>query len=221
MRDSSLRSIALRMVLLLTLPFFSCLVQATTITELHFSEVVAKAQLVFEGRVTDVQAQQTGPRMINTLVTFKVIDVIKGQVEETTITLHYTGGRVGQRQLMIADMQIPEVGETGVYFVSSLQNNLVHPLVGWSQGHFRVDEQSQSGNVPPENRRIMTASGRPVSSLPTTRPDVDNTAPLPLLAPGAAARGVQVLGASQPEQALTVEAFKSGVRQMLREQEGS
>tara|TARA_A100000171_G_scaffold52396_1_gene70559 strand:+ start:2488 stop:3120 length:633 start_codon:yes stop_codon:yes gene_type:complete len=205
--------------LLLTLPFFSGLVQATTVTEVHFAEVVAKAQLVFEGRVTDVQAQQTGPRMIKTLVTFEVIDVIKGNVDETTITLHYTGGRVGQRQLMIADMQIPVVGETGVYFVSSLQNNLVHPLVGWSQGHFLVDEQHQSGNVP-SDRRIMTASGRPVSSLSTARPDVDNTAPLPLLAPGAAARGVQVLGAGQPEKALTVEAFKSGVRRMLREQEG-
>ncbi|MDF1621962.1 hypothetical protein [Pseudohongiella nitratireducens] len=219
MRYSSLRAFPLALWLLLTLPFFSGLVQATTVTEVHFAEVVAKAQLVFEGRVTDVQAQQTGPRMIKTLVTFEVIDVIKGNVDETTITLHYTGGRVGQRQLMIADMQIPVVGETGVYFVSSLQNNLVHPLVGWSQGHFLVDEQHQSGNVP-SDRRIMTASGRPVSSLSTARPDVDNTAPLPLLAPGAAARGVQVLGAGQPEKALTVEAFKSGVRRMLREQEG-
>lgn len=213
------RSLQITAVLLLTSLLLSGNTQATTVAELHFSDVVAKAELVFEGRVRHVEARQTGPRMIKTLVTFDVLDVMKGQLNESEITLHFTGGRVGQRQLRIADMVIPDVGESGIYFVESLQNNLVHPLVGWSQGHFLVNHHStQSGMLSASSPTVETASGQPVSEL-AARPALDPAEAMPLLAPGAAARGVQLLEAGQPQRVLTVDDFKQRVRDIVREQQ--
>jgi len=212
------RSLRVATAWLLAVAFFSGPAQATTVAELHFSDVVAKAELVFEGRVTQVEAQQTGPRMIKTLVTFEVLDVMKGQVNGTQMTLHFTGGRVGQRQLRIADMQTPEVGESGIYFVESLQNNLVHPLVGWSQGHFLINRQNAENGSQITAPTVETASGQQVREL-TTRPEARPAETMPLLAPGAAARGVQLREAGQPQQGLTVDAFKSRVREIVREQE--
>lgn len=212
------RSLRVAVGLLLAFVFYASNAFGTTVAELHFSEVVAKSELVFEGRVTEVEARQTGPRMIKTLVTFEIVDVIKGQISDTQITLHFTGGRVGQRQLRIADMQIPEVGESGFYFVESLQNNLVHPLVGWSQGHFLINRQNARSGSQTVLPTVETASGRPVTEL-ASRPDAGSVDTLPLLAPGAAARGVQLRESGQPQQVLTVDAFKSRVRDIVRDQE--
>lgn len=203
--------------LLLTMLFYTGSSQATTVAELHFADVVANAELVFEGRVSGVEARQTGPRMIKTLVTFEVLDVIKGQTSESELTLSFMGGRVGQRQLQIADMQVPAIGESGIYFVESLQKDLVHPLVGWSQGHFLINA-TKTQNSNPAVRTVQTAKGRPVSSL-ESKPLAAPVDAMPLLAPGAAARGVQISGASEPETALSVDAFKFRVRDMVREQE--
>lgn len=224
--------------LILTLLLFAGSARATTITELHFSDVVAKASLVFEGRVTGVEARQTSPRMIKTQVTFEVLDVIKGQFNGSELTLSFTGGRVGQRQLQIVDLQIPSIGESGIYFVEDLQKEWVNPLVGWSQGHFLINEpetQTRQFNASTDPtstqaapsapvtsvvsaRTITTAKGRPVTRL-ESRPSASPAEPMPLLAPGAAARGVQISAASAPATALSVDAFKTRVREMVRAQE--
>ena len=54
---------------------------------------------------------------------------------------------------------MPEIGERGIYFVESLQRRQVHPLYGWSQGHFLVmaDERGVE--------RVLTRAKRPVSAM--------------------------------------------------------
>jgi len=92
-------------ILLLSLP-----VQATTISQLEFSELVESAELVFEGRVLSVDVEQTGPRSIHTIVRFEIIDLIKGEYPDGEVVLRYLGGRVGERELRVEGMQVPARG---------------------------------------------------------------------------------------------------------------
>ena len=41
--------------------------------------------------------------------------------------------------LSVTGLHMPEIRESGVYFVESLTQELVHPLYGWNQGHYVID----------------------------------------------------------------------------------
>jgi hypothetical protein len=56
-------------------------------------------------------------------------------------------------------MVYPSVGEKGIYFFENPGRQLVNPLVGWGQGHFRVKKDSNG------MERIVTEGGAPVLSL--------------------------------------------------------
>ena len=183
--------------------------RATTIVQLSFDEVVQEAQLVFEGRVTAVEAKQTGPRAIHTIVRFEILELIKGDYLQNSIELSFLGGRVGETELRVSEMQVPQLGETGVYFVANPAQNMIHPLVGWSQGHY-LTRQPDSGSS-----QVTTARGQPVARIIDPEPLID-PAPM-LLEDGAAARGVQIQMLSNA-QAMSTSAFKAKVRQIHRQQ---
>jgi hypothetical protein len=197
-----LRLITCFMLALMALP-----VSATTVMQMNFDDVVHKAQLIFEGRVIAVESRQTGPRAIHTIITFQVLDVVKGNYEQSTIELSYLGGRVGNREMWVAEMQIPAVGEAGVYFVGNPGETMIHPLVGWSQGHYRI-ERSSSGAA-----GVTTAQGRAVTGVGGT-----SAQPMTVLPEGAAARGVQVQALSVQQAVMTPAAFKSRIRQIHQQQ---
>ncbi|MEX1198744.1 MAG: hypothetical protein WEB57_12905 [Pseudohongiellaceae bacterium] len=132
-------------------------VSASTVVEMSFQDVVDSAELVFEGEVLSVESRQTGPRRIHTIVRFRVLDVIKGDHPGDELELRYLGGEVNGRRMQVTDMEWPEAGESGVYFVESLQRPLVHPLVGWSQGHYRLAADGQGED------RVYTADRQPVA----------------------------------------------------------
>ena len=110
--------------------------QASTVLEMNFEDVVSQSELVFEGQVLGLESRQLRDGSIHTFVRFTVRDVIKGSYAGEEIELGFLGGSVGGRTLQVSDMQIPGIGETGIYFVESLTRAQVHPLVGWDQGHF-------------------------------------------------------------------------------------
>jgi hypothetical protein len=60
-------------------------------------------------------------------------------------------------------MQIPELGEQGIYFVESLARDQVHPLYGWTQGHLRLS-RSKGGAL-----NVLTAQGVPVIGIDHTQ----------------------------------------------------
>lgn len=179
--------------------------RATTIVQLSFDEVVQAAQLVFEGRVTAVEAKQTGPRAIHTIVSFEILELIKGDYAHSTIDLSFLGGRVGDTELRVSEMQVPQLGETGVYFVGNPAQDMIHPLVGWSQGHY-LTRSATSGTA-----RITTADGQPVADIT----DAETAAPqaAAILPEGAPARGVQIQSL-QNNQTMSASAFKAKVRQI-------
>lgn len=196
---------ALTLCALLLAPVFIAQARATTIAQLDFSDVLATAELVFEGRVVHVEAQQTGPRTIHTIVRFEIIDVLKGEYPQLELELKYLGGQVGTRQLEVQSMQIPQLGEHGFYFVESLQTPMVHPLVGWSQGHFLIETDAAN------EERIYTAEQQAVSDINASPTPPTASAPA-ILGHDGSSRGVVIQGLSAPTPAMTAERFRQIVR---------
>lgn len=179
---------------------------ATTVVQLSFDEVVATAELVFEGRVVAVEARETGPRSIHTFVEFDVLEVLKGDYTGATIELSYLGGRVGNRQVQISEMQVPVAGETGVYFVESLQDRQLHPLVGWSQGHYLIEHDSNG------RAHIQSADHQPIRAV-----SIAPFAAAQTLGDDGVASGVQIQSIRDEESAMSAAGFKALVRERVRE----
>lgn len=186
--------------------------RASTVLEMSFRDLLTHAELVFEGRVTARQSFLEADGLIYTRVDFDVRDVLKGEHAGTTLALRFLGGTLGPRRLEVTDMQMPEPGETGIYFIESLDTALVNPLVGWSQGHFLIEPQA--GGEP----GVLTSRHEPVLGLESVdTPPV--TAGLNAFSKGVA-KGVVVqesLNAQAVSRPLSVEDFKRTVRALVAE----
>ncbi len=114
----------------------SCAAHASTVREVDFAEAVNGSELVFEGVVVSKYtgiSRETGQPF--TYFLFHIQEVIKGTYRDQTITLGYLGGPKDDRFLVVTGMKMPDVGESGIYFVESLSRQQVHPLYGWQQWH--------------------------------------------------------------------------------------
>ncbi len=132
---------------------------ASSVRHVTVDEMLQHCQFVFEGEVLVLESIETSPKRIHTYVTFGIQDIIKGEYSKNTITLTFLGGTVGNKTMAVSDMKIPQAGERGIYFVESLEQMQVHPLYGWSQGHFLVQEDETGTD------RIMTSSEQPVTAI--------------------------------------------------------
>lgn len=189
-------------------------VSASTVVDLSFEEVVAGSALVFEGEVVAVESRRTGPRRIHTFVRFRVLDVIRGAHEGAELELRYLGGEVDGRRMQVTDMDVPAVGETGVYFVESPDRPLVHPLTGWSQGHYRTRPDGQG------ERRVYTAGRRAVTGL--AEADSESVQrPATQSSHAAAAGGLQVQALESSVEGMPVSRFKSLIREVAGEASGT
>jgi hypothetical protein len=147
--------------------FIGCAAHATTIKEVDFSEAVNGSELVFEGVVISKHSSispVTGQPF--TYFMFHIQDVIKGTYREQTITLGYLGGPKDDRFLVVSGMKMPEVGESGIYFVESLSRQQVHPLYGWQQWHLQkyvdTDGVTKVRHLqPPRGSTPLAASSSP------------------------------------------------------------
>ena len=133
---------------------------ATTVLRVDVDYLLNKAALIFEGEVISSEAKWNRDKTtINTYVTFRVKDVIKGNPRSSTVMLGFSGGTVGEIGLQVSGMVYPSVGESGIYFFENPGKQLVNPLVGWGQGHFRVKKDNNG------KERIVTEGGAPVLGL--------------------------------------------------------
>jgi hypothetical protein len=186
---------------------------AASVRQVTLNEMLAACPLVFEGRVTAVEAQEDsrGGR-IHTYVTFEVQDVIKGEDPGSFITLRFLGGRMGDVTMTVSDMTMPRAGERGIYFVESLERFQAHPLYGWSQGHFIVVPDSAGTD------RVMTGTGHPVTGIDgDVTQDPADSQPGPVSDPktGVAA-GVYFARENMEPDGLTPEEFKQMLRHRMR-----
>ncbi len=139
---NKLRYLALGACLLCTLTS----VQATTVIPPTFDELVGKAELIFQGSVTDVRSQWTGEgtqRHIVSYVTFRVEDVLKGS-PGTSYTIQMLGGTVDGETMEVSDSPRFAVGDRDVLFVEHNGEQFV-PLVGIMHGRFRIQHDAKSG----------------------------------------------------------------------------
>jgi len=184
---------------------------ATTILGMNIDEVAQGAELIFEGKVVEHNVRENAAGMIVTYVTFRIEELIKGEYDETLLELKFTGGRLGGQIMEISGLRIPSPNEEGIYFVESVNRNLVNPLLGWSQGHYLIYEQDGE-------RKVSTVNDRPVTDVLSTQ-----SVPVALRKPVSVidgdtepATGVVVSSDSpDPDQALTTESFKAKIRALI------
>ncbi len=132
---------------------------ATTVVAPTFDELVAKAQYVFLGEVVARQSEwreTASGRAIYTLVTFKVLEPIKG-ITSVQTALEFLGGEVGDEGLRVAGMPVFAVGDRDILFAHGGPRTM-SPLVGFMHGRLRV-LRDRSGR-----EFIATYDGRPLAS---------------------------------------------------------
>src|SRR5437867_12727653 len=135
--------------------------RGTTVIPPTFDELVNRAQVIFQGVVTDVRSQWAGEgaqRSIVSFVTFKVEDPMKGN-PGSTYTMRMLGGTVGDQTIEVTDSPKFKVGNRDILFVENNGSQFV-PLVGIMHGRFRVEREQASGR-----EVVMTNEGEPLSNV--------------------------------------------------------
>jgi len=178
---------------------------ATSVLQLSFDEICRRAEFIFEGYVTRVETRTNGGSdTIHTHVTFAVTERLKGPEIGNELELSFLGGTVEGRTLRIQAMRVPEAGEAGIYFVESVSRMQVHPLLGWSQGHYLIKRDGDG------IRRVTTPAGRPVRGVETA-PDTGLRG-----LSGGVPRGLTVTEFGTADDALTAASFKESIRAALK-----
>ena len=110
---------------------------ATTIQKFTFEEMVELSALIVEAEVLDVSVIDKG-NVVHTNVLLAVNDVLKGEIPGDYLELNFLGGESDKIAVLVSGQDIPLLGEKGFYFIEDLESKSVNPLIGWSQGHFRI-----------------------------------------------------------------------------------
>jgi hypothetical protein len=138
----------------------ACAALATTVIPPSFDELVGRAEMIFQGTVTDVRSEWTGEgaqRHIMSYVTVNVEEAIKGN-PGTSVTLRMLGGTVGAETMEVSDAPKFKVGDRDILFVENNGTQFV-PLVGIMHGRFRV-KKDQTGRD-----AVFTNEGSPLSDV--------------------------------------------------------
>jgi hypothetical protein len=136
---------------------------ATTVVAPTFEQLVARAEIVFEGEVTATQVRVSADREgspIVTDVTFRVARTLKGKVGPA-VTLEFLGGTVDGRTLHVDGVPTFRVGDRDVLFAITSQR-LVSPLVGMMHGRFRIVSDSATRQA-----LVRRHDGQPLRSVAT------------------------------------------------------
>lgn len=196
----------------LLLALVASLANSTTLLSMDIDRVAQDAEFIFEGEVMLTEARQdSGSGIISTYVTFTIIDVVKGDYDAESIELKFMGGVFNGRIVEVSGLTIPEPGEKGIYFVESTSRDLVNPLLGWSQGHFIIKDDNGE-------RRISTVDDIPVTDVQAVAAIPPSIKKPQSLIEGKGDVAAGIITDTSPlrvERALTVENFKSRIRELV------
>jgi hypothetical protein len=169
---------------------------ATTVIPPTFDQLVKQAELIFQGTVTDARSVwegEGGQRHIETYVTFRVDDNVKGDAG-ASYTIQMLGGTVGDQTMEVSDAPKFKVGDRDILFVEHNYDQFV-PLVGINHGRFHVQHDDATGRD-----IVVNGEGEPVKNL--------------------AKLGYETESVSAAE-AMTPEQLKSAVKSQLKAEAGS
>ncbi|HHJ38467.1 MAG: hypothetical protein AXA67_12955 [Methylothermaceae bacteria B42] len=181
--------------------FGSGQLHATAIRQVNLEEMLRQSELVFDGVVVNTEVKENAYGRLATEITFKVIDVLKGDPGGSTITLVFMGGTKDGKTLKVGEMDYPAIGERGIYFVESLKRRLVNPLFGWSQGRFIVIKDEDG------THRVYTAQKTPVTGL------ISSPIPPSRQFSRGVAQGVQTSKQALTKNALSIQQFKRQLKE--------
>ena len=136
---------------------------AMVVVQRDFADLVARAEQIVSGTVTDITQGPDATGTPTTLVTLSDLTVLKGDVGNT-LTLRLYGGASGDVVVHIPDMPTFAVGDRTVLFVAGNGRD-VCPLVGVWQGRFNVrfDPQRQTDVVETNDRQpVVAVAGRQI-----------------------------------------------------------
>lgn len=172
-----------------------------TVERVSLADMLQASEIVFHGIVESSQAVRVGAADdIVTRVRFQVHDVIKGSATLRQVDLDFGGGELGGLVLSYSDMNVPSVGEEGVYFVESVSRRLLNPLYGWAQGHLLVRNGARG-------KQVHTYDLQPVYDL---RPGLPVA---PQISAGTA-QGIVTAKTWLRRRPMTLIEFKARLRQM-------
>jgi hypothetical protein len=139
---------------------------ATTYLPVTFDELVARADMIFVGEVTDVRpfvlTTATGA-VIKTRVVFRVQDPVFGTAAALEV-LEFLGGEAGGVGMAVEGMPRFAIGERRVVFARRARS--MNPIVGFTQGLLQV---RRDGNG---EERVLTLDGLPVAGAQSFGPRV-------------------------------------------------
>jgi hypothetical protein len=135
-------------------------VHATTVIPPNFDELVSRAQVIFEGKVTGLQSQWIGEgaeHRIVTFVNFEVVDALKGS-PGANYSIRMLGGTVDGRTMEVTDAPKFKVGDHDVLFVENNGRQFI-PLVGIQHGRFRIQKDQLGRDT------LLTGEGQPLADV--------------------------------------------------------
>ena len=181
--------------------------EAFSVKAVTVEDLLTHSSLIVEGRVIRSEARQVkGSRFIQTCAEVEVSDVVKGEPAGNRLELCFLGGQIGATTMEVPGMAYPALGETGIYFIESLNPRQIHPLHGAAQGHFRILPDPAGRGL-----QVRTAGGQAVARIAAS----DGPR-----APGfssGVARGISI--AKSAQESLSPTEFKQTLRGLLAEQQ--
>ena len=213
-QETSAKSKLLRNLIasLLVSIFLNSFATATTILGMEIDGLANDAEFIFEGEVVEQQTQlDSSTGIIHTYVTFSVREIVKGVYSSDLLELKFTGGEHNGQIVEVSGLRIPGIGEEGIYFLESLSEDLVNPILGWSQGHFIIIEENGE-------RLINTADKKPVTDiLPMAKVPAAIKKPLELVEgkSDVAAGVVTRVDSLSVQRAMTAEDFKLRISEFI------
>jgi hypothetical protein len=147
---------------------------ATSVVPPSFPELVEKADAIYRGRVTAIEARKVdrpdgNGTVIKTFVTVAVDKALKGPAQ-SEVTLQFLGGTVGDETLNVSGMPKFNVGDREFVFVQKNGQQFC-PLVAMMHGRYRIlrDEAEGRDIVARDSRAPLTdlaEIAQPMSELP-------------------------------------------------------
>jgi hypothetical protein len=131
-------------------------VRATSYLSVTFDELIAGADVIFVGEVTDVRPFPVSTRdgtIVKTRVVFRVSDPLVGSTSILEV-FDFLGGEWGDIGMVVAEMPQFAIGDRRVVFARREQS--INPIVGFTQGLLRVARDSDG------MERVFTLDGTPL-----------------------------------------------------------
>lgn len=195
-----------RFLVFLLLGVMAASARATSVVPPTFAELVAEADAIYRGRVTQQQVRRVelpdgNGSVIKTFVSFAIERVLKGP-PATEVVLEFLGGTLGEERLEVSGMPTFAAGNREIVFV---QKNGVQfcPLVAMRHGRYRVTRDPSSGRD-----HIRRDNGLPLASTAEVELPLTDL-PAPIRAASAASAGALALGVDTFESSIAAEVSRT------------